>query len=81
MTPPIKTLSQYFEESTIVNDCLIHPSAKARIIYKRRHEVELTKEQYVCHRCDEPYCILDDHHFIGSCRDNIIDSVLKGRHY
>lgn len=34
----------------------------------------------VCHTCDNPLCILDKHHFLGTRKDNVLDSVKKKRH-
>jgi hypothetical protein len=34
----------------------------------------------VCHTCDNPRCIEDGHHFLGSWKDNVRDATVKGRH-
>lgn len=80
MAAPRKTVQDFENEAIWVGGCLVHPSVLApRKIYKLRHG-PLTTKQYVCHRCDTIGCLLDEHHFIGTARDNTQDAVKKGRH-
>jgi hypothetical protein len=75
-----RTIKDFEAEAKWVGECLVHPSPLApRKVYKLRHGQLLT-EQYVCHKCDTVGCLVDDHHFVGSAKDNIRDSVKKGRH-
>lgn len=46
------------------------------LIYKG----EIPKGKLVCHSCDITSCVNPEHLFLGSHKDNIVDSVLKGRH-
>jgi hypothetical protein len=81
MAPPVKSIAQYEAEATRHPDgCLVHPSCKARTIYQLRHGPIKSSEVAVCHTCDNPKCIEDSHHFLGTWKDNIRDAVRKGRH-
>jgi len=33
----------------------------------------------VCHHCDNPPCCRDEHHFLGTRKDNLQDCIRKGR--
>ncbi len=37
-------------------------------------------EKFICHHCDEPRCVNPSHLFIGTPRENKLDSIKKGRH-
>lgn len=52
-----------------------------RIAYMLIHGVRLTKEQQVCHSCDERRCWNPAHLFIGSNQDNAKDMAAKRRHH
>lgn len=40
---------------------------------------KLSKEEFVCHKCDTPLCVNVDHLFVGSNLDNIKDMYTKKR--
>jgi len=54
--------------------------AAHRWLYQQIYKVILKKDQYCCHKCDDPSCVNPEHIFIGSQKDNIQDAVKKGRH-
>lgn len=81
MTFKVKTLAQYEAEATSSGGCILHPTKykAARRVFVYRHGA-LGRWQFVCHTCDNPYCIKDEHRFVGTARDNSVDAVRKGRH-
>lgn len=74
-----KSLEKYEAEAVRVGKCLEHSSSgAARRVYQMRHG-KLPSHIFVCHKCDNPPCINDLHHFQGTNADNIRDSANKGR--
>jgi hypothetical protein len=41
----------------------------------------LPQGKLVCHTCDNPPCVREDHLFAGTYSDNARDAVAKGRHH
>lgn len=39
----------------------------------------LPRDMEVCHRCDNPACVRIDHLFLGTHKENMHDSIAKGR--
>ncbi len=57
---------------------------KSKMQYAHRvswefHRGTIPAGLFVCHKCDTPSCINPDHLFLGSPRDNVQDSITKGR--
>lgn len=79
------SVKDYEQEAVRVGKCLVHPSiGVSRKIYQMRHgkiptAKLFTSKLFVCHHCDNPKCILDRHHFLGTHNDNMADMTRKGR--
>ena len=50
-----------------------------RYSYMLAHNIELRKDQFVCHSCDNPACVNPDHLFLGDKYANMDDRDNKGR--
>jgi hypothetical protein len=52
-----------------------------RLSYQMANGVYLGKDNFVCHKCDNPKCINPEHLFLGDAKTNIQDMYAKGREH
>ena len=57
-----------------------HTDRAHRYGWELAHNQPVPKGMLVCHTCDNPSCQNPKHLFIGTQKDNVADSVSKGRH-
>lgn len=50
-----------------------------RVSWEIYNAEEIPNGLYICHHCDNPSCVNPNHLFLGTQKDNILDSVRKGR--
>jgi hypothetical protein len=51
----------------------------SRASYMIANNARLKKNQFICHKCDNPSCVNPNHLFAGEPKDNTHDMVAKGR--
>lgn len=51
----------------------------ARVAWEMTHGPIRRRRLCVCHRCDHPWCVNPSHLFLATQKENIHDSIQKGR--
>lgn len=64
-------------------DCLFvnNMHGIARHVYEGYHNKILPRNIYVCHTCDNGWCLNVDHMWEGTAKENTQDALKKGRLY
>lgn len=60
----------------------IHFNGRPKLAHRAAYELKngpVPKGKFVCHSCDNPWCINPDHLFVGTAKDNTLDCIRKGR--
>lgn len=60
--------------------CKDHKLTRAHQVSYFLHKGEIPDNMFVCHTCDNPWCVNPDHLFLGSPDDNVQDMMKKDRY-
>ena len=52
---------------------------KAHRVFYETFVSSIPDGKILCHKCDNPICVNPNHMFIGTCLDNVMDCISKGR--
>lgn len=58
-----------------------HMRKAHRVSYELHYGVKLTKEDIICHKCDNPSCVNPQHLYAGSTLSNSIDRMTRTGHH
>jgi hypothetical protein len=50
-----------------------------RCSYVLHNNVQLTRQDFICHKCDNPSCVNPNHLFLGNQKSNMADRQKKNR--
>lgn len=75
---PILNHNGYGEMQTNLNGKKQH-YLMHRVAYQVFYNDDLTPQDIICHKCDNPKCVNPKHLFKGTPNDNVQDMVKKGR--
>jgi hypothetical protein len=57
-----------------------HPYRSNRFMYQIHHPDENILNMFICHSCDNPWCVNPDHLWSGTAYENNRDKINKNRH-
>jgi hypothetical protein len=75
---PILNTGGYGEMQTYLNGKKKHYRMH-RVAFQVYTGIDITIDNIICHKCDNPSCVNPKHLFIGTHKDNSDDKVSKGR--
>lgn len=75
---PILQKDGYGQMQSYINNKKVH-FLMHRVAYQVYYNDNLTSEDVICHKCDNPKCVNPKHLFKGTHKDNVLDKCKKGR--
>ena len=75
---PILNSEGYGEMQTYLNGKKKHYRMH-RVAFQVYNNIDISIDNIICHRCDNPSCVNPKHLFLGTHKDNSDDKVAKGR--
>ena len=50
-----------------------------QVVWELNHRRQVPRGKQICHSCDNPICVRDEHFFVGTQTDNMLDAARKRR--